>query len=600
MLRSHNPIPFALFCAPALFINVSAAELVATYNVQAQSEKIYYDTIEPVVAQIKLANNSEKKRRVEVAVWLEAGIDLRTDEQNKTVVLEPNETLSLPFRWDAQPLGMYGYALRCSVTGDMSGGAVDYFTVCDNYWNVALSTTHPFALTALYTEKQVTDRLAQLRKEFYNGFEKFFWAPDDFADMTPEDGKYFSGQVRYHESTEIIKFMIEEAHRHGMRATTYGKNMGSGSVGAEFVRANPEMVYRTNGRLNMQAKVRALHYWDKPQNWSGQQANEWQETNWIFYNMNKPEVIQHGSREIARSAKMLGWDGVRFDGHFAAKTSWEGESGKTHQLTPEESDALTASNIRHMKEIILAEHPNFYFGYNYLNSGAADAMRSQPLEFKELCRGGGHIMNEYIGQAGDVNHPLYRWETFTTLMADDQQIVRQHGGHYFPILNYVGSDLWYVNAIAYASGAHPYYRHVWGGFATRYAGVLWDCELERINDPDKLLSVPDGMWGRKFVHQRTSGEDRQQVIVHLINPPVRDVVTNDKDGRFPDPRRDLSLEVSPEALGEGWTLARATLLDPDDISQTKLPIPARSNGSHHIAIPEVRVWKVVVLDFSKS
>jgi hypothetical protein len=384
-----------------------------------------------------------------------------------------------------------------------------------------------------------------------------------------------------------------------MQATTYGKSVGGGSAGAAFARAHPEMLYRTDGRLNIQAKVRALYYWDKAQNWSGQDGAKWQDTNWVFYNMNKPEVVEYGSREIARSAQMFAWDGVRFDGHFAAQASWLDEEGKTHTLTPQERDAQTAANIRRMKEIIHATKPDFYFGYNYLNGGAAEALRAQPLEFKELCRGGGHIMNEYIGQVADVNHPLHRWDNFTSLMADDAQVVQQNGGHYFPILNYVGPDLWHVNAVAYAAGAHPYYKHVWGAFATRYAGVLWDKALQRMDDPSKLLSVSNGVWWNKFVHQRVVGKNRQQVIVHLINPPVKDVVTNDKDGKFPEPLQNVSLQISPSALGNNWKLTGATLLDPDKVSQEGIPL-TRTGKSTLVTIPEVRLWKVLVLDFSKN
>jgi hypothetical protein len=605
MRTVHKSLLFSclLLVCSALYAVAQSAETPAPLQlVSVQPEKIYYDAKAPITGQVALKNTTDAVQTARVTAWLEAGLGRKTPQQTQTVTIPAKQMVPVAFRWKAAPLGMYGYALQCRVEG--AGAPLaghEYFTVCDSYWNVALSSSHPIAYTAGATEKQITDRLAQLRSEYYNGYEEFFWAPDDFADMTPEQETYYSGQARYHESANNLKLLVREAHRLGMKVTTYGKSIGSGSAGAAFVRAHPETVYRNDdGWLNMEAKVRALAYWNKPQNWSGQAGDKWQETNWIFYNMNDPAVVEYGSLEVARSAQMFGWDGVRFDGHFAAHASWQDANGQTHRLTPQERDAQTAANIQRMKEIVHRTVPNFYFGYNYLNDSAAIALRTGPLEFKELCRGGGHLMDEYIGQAGGSNHPLHHWKDFIARMTDDTQAVQQNGGYYFPILNYKKPDLWYADAVAYAAGAHPYYTHVWGAFATRYAGVLWDRALQRVNDPTKVLSAPEGVWWRAFVHQRDAGKNRRQVIVHFINPPVSDVVTNDDKQGLPQPLHDMAVQVSPAALGTGWKLSAATLLDPDDVSQTSLALTPTTGGKAQVTVPHVRVWSVLVLDFTKN
>jgi len=590
------------FCIPviiAMLCQLSIAAASPELLFKVTSDRIYYDVSETLRGTVNIENSDTKPREIEIVAWLEADLDKKTDKQVKQIAIKPGDRAEVTFEWPNAALGLYGYALRCQLLENKQViyASTDYFTVCDNFWNVALMFGHPVAYTALYKRKQIIDRLTQLRGEFYNGFEKFFWAPDDFANMTPSEKVYYSGQARYYESVENLKYMIGEGHRLGMRAITYGKNMGGGTAGAAFARAHPEMVYIKDGRLRIEAKVRDLHYWDAEKNWAGKEGFRWQSTNWVFYNMNRPEVIDYGSDEIARSATIFKWDGVRFDGHFAAQSKWQDITGKVHQLTPDETDALTASNIRRMKQRIRKTHPKFVFGYNYLHDGAANRLASGSREFAELCRDGGHIMNEYAGQAKDVNHPWHRWEDWVQGITDDAQMVKRFGGHYFPILHYRGVDLWYTNAVTYAAGAHPYYNHVWGAFATRYAGILWDRQLRRINNPAGVVVAPLNLWWRRFVHQRSINERHTQVVVHLINPPIKPAIHNDaKDDTFPKPVRNIPVQFYPEAIDGGrWKLTRARLLDPDNVTQTNLTIHD-DHGTATVTVPELRIWQVLVFD----
>ena len=80
-----------------------------------------------------------------------------------------------------------------------------------------------------------------LRAAYCNWFEKTFWAPDDWGAMTTEPGAtWFSGQARRHENTEKLKLQIDAAHRHGIKAITYGKCMAGGNPGWELARRRPE------------------------------------------------------------------------------------------------------------------------------------------------------------------------------------------------------------------------------------------------------------------------------------------------------------------------------------------------------------------------
>jgi len=226
-------------------------------------------------------------------------------------------------------------------------------------------------------------------------------------------------------------------------------------------------------------------------------------------------------------------------------------------------------------------------------------MATTPRESTELCRGGGLIMNEYINQAGSVQHPLHRWETYAASVAEDVEAIKKLGGYYGPILSSENSaDGRYTNVFAYAAGAHPYYHHHWGAFITRFSAFVWDKALARVRTPDNLVLAPESVWWRHWVFERPMGRRHKQLIVHLINPPAKpNVGEGPKPEDVPPPVKQVMVRVLPTLLG-GFRPVRATRLSPEPLLQE--PVVVRPvEGTWQLDVPEVALWNILVIDLEK-
>jgi hypothetical protein len=227
-------------------------------------------------------------------------------------------------------------------------------------------------------------------------------------------------------------------------------------------------------------------------------------------------------------------------------------------------------------------------------------MAATPRESIELCRGGGLIMNEYINQAQSVQHPLHRWDVYAESVANDGEAIKKLGGYYGPILASQNSaDGRYTNIFAYASGAHPYYQHLYGAFVTRNSAYIWDDALTRIHTPENLIQAPASVWWRNWVFARPIDKKHKQLIIHLINPPARPTVgEGSKPEDVPPPLKNVEVRIFP-ALLDGWTPVRATRMSPEPAVREAVPV-APTEAVYKITMPEVALWTILVVDLEKK
>lgn len=602
--------PWSLWLSVGLALLAGAALAQATVGeapalrvVSVQSEKVLYGLKEPVKGAVTVGNAGKEPAQVMVSAWLEWEVDQSNKPQTATLSVEPGKTAVAAFVWKQAP-ARYGHALKAevSVRGRKLGAGEDYFNVCDNYWNVALPWAVGFMWDA-YDQKMmpkadpawVERYLGEMRKGFYNCFEHFFWAQDDFLGMVPTKEVWWSGQARYRESVSAIKLLIDRSHDNGIKATTYAKLTGAGPFGMDVARRHPEWVWQSGGTLAVDRNVQQIHDWDTTteKHWSG-----WVPVN---YNMNVPAVVDIGIKNLSDSATFFDWDGARWDGNFDVWSEVYDLEGKlVEKLTPDQVDARNAANMRRTKDYITKVHPQFRYGYNWTQGNWQQSMATSPRESTELCRGGGLIMNEYINQAAGVQHPLHRWEVYGPSVADDVEAIKALGGYYGPILTSENNpDGKYTNVFAYAAGAHPYYHHLWGEFVTRNSAFLWDNALKRVHGPENLVLVSSGVWWRNWVFERPVDASRKQLIVHLINPPAKPNVGESKAPEdMPPPLKSVEVRVLPGLLA-GWTPVRAACLSPEPALRETLPVEA-VEGVYKCTVPEVALWNVVVIDLQKG
>lgn len=601
--------------------------------------KLFLRTGEAPEGRIKVQNISKANQTLDIKVWLTNDLNVPVGEQNKKITIKPGETKQIDFKWDAGILHKYGHTMHAEVKSGkkLLASGEEYFTSADNVWEVGLAGGHPVAFTAdVKTKKQLEFYVNRFRKKYVNTYEKFFWAPDDFADMTPDVEIWYSGQARYHERKEFLKYMAAYARKIGVLPTTYGKSIGSGTAARDVIRKNPEMVYGYGNKMSFNPDTEELSKWQKDS------KPYWQGTGWANYNMNDPQTVAKGIDEIINSTKMLGWAGIRFDGHFAAKTGKHLSNGKIVDFTSEMADKQTAENMRLLKEKVRQKFPNYVFGYNYAQCVFAKLLYSQPRESIELCKDSGHIMDEYAKANYGGAHPFRKWSDYAAMLVEEAIIIRRLGGELFPMTGSSGVFGYYQAIFILTAGAHPngtpyLIKHSFNKFATRYAGILWDKKLEYVWHPEGLIIAPYSVMWRNYVRKLPMGKNRQRLIVHLINPPLQKTATesvrlekeikNRKAMRkkiaqeaskkkqkpdftkldalppiklFPDPQKNINIKIVPQAMDFKWKITKAILLDADNVSQKELPVDKSDRYFAQVSIPELKTWSVLVIDLTRK
>ncbi|OPZ87558.1 MAG: hypothetical protein BWY76_00397 [bacterium ADurb.Bin429] len=588
-----------LLLAGAVLAQAPAVQLAGV-----RSQKVLYGTKESIAGTVTVKNTGVEAATVTVRAWLTYDIDTMTKPQQATLTIEPGKTADAAFAW-RRGLGVYGHALATEVLQDdtVLARGEDPFNVCDNFWNVALPRALGFMWQA-YDAKMnpktdpswVQNYMKDFRGGYYNCFEHFFWAQDDFLGMVPTKDVWWSGQARYRESVVAIKTLIDTAHANGVKAITYAKLTGGGSYGMEMARRHPEWVWQNGGTLSVHRGVQSIAKWDEPLTRGLPQS--WVPVN---YNINDPKVVEIGIKNLCDSATFFGWDGARWDGNFNVRAeTFDLNGNPVDKLTPDQIDARNAENMRLTKAYISKVHPRFRYGYNWTQGNWSQTMATTPRESIELCRDGGLIMNEYINQADSVQHPLHRWDVYAESVANDVQAIKKLGGYYGPILaSQNTADGKYTNIFAYAAGAHPYYQHVWGAFVTRNSAFIWDNALTRVYNPENIIQVPASVWWRHWVFIRPIDAKCKQLIIHLINPPVKPTVGEGKKPEdVPPPLKNIEVRILP-ALLDGWTPTRATRLSPEPALREAVPVQA-VEGVFKLTVPEVTLWNIVVIDLKKG
>ena len=594
-----RPVYFAL-----IGILLSAAAFAATplppLQLTVQSTRLLYNVGEPVSGTATVKNNTTAPCTLTVRAWLEWELDGKTKPQQFTLTVPPGKSADAVFTWKKTPV-QFGYAIKVEAVpaGQPALTGENYFQVTDNLWKTGLIS----ALGKYSKSRKDLDRLAQ---EYYNVYEIFFWAPDDFLGLTPTVNSWYSGQARYHgaitgevtfpkefATTLGLKDLLAYGHAKGMRAISYAKLTGCGPYGFEAARKHPEWVWHNEGTLSCCPDAETLAYWDDRNH--KDVPNSWLP---VDYNMNDPKVVDIGIKSLSDSATMFGWDGARWDGNFDVRSQTFDFDGKqVEKLTADQVEARNADNMRRTKETISKAHPGYVYGYNCINTSVANNLLGNPRETAELCRGGGLLMNESIRGSADVNHPLHTWRKFADTVVDDTQRIKQLGGYMGPIMgNYGPADLKYAYVFAFAGGAHPYYSIDFGAFMTRYSYYCWDPALTQVSLPETTVNVNGNLWWNKWVFTRDLSPKHRQLIVHLINPPTVDEVGKQKT--LPPAQKDVTVMYYPFAQ-PGWTLQRVTRLNVDSLQPETLPITA-SLGVDAVTVPDVALWNILVFDLVKE
>jgi hypothetical protein len=511
------------------------------------------------------------------------------------------------------PQGELGYAVvaeYASADGTDRAEAAEYFNIAENFQRVAIFGGGLSTRDVVLDDATIRRGLTQARTGYFNATEYFAWAEDDMVAMSPDTDFWSSGQTNYRMNKQTLQRQIRLAHEQGFAVATYGKFVMSGLTGWETAYDYP---YDHRGQYNYPVgmwegvNVHELDrrrdkdftiYSKSPNVGDGGFRNWWS----TFMPINpdaSPRMARIAAEEVLRSIDMFGWDAIRWDGHPRG-AGWVqcGASGNYQAWAARQTQSL----VRYFKDIVAAKHPEFRHGYNYLlieqNKGHDWAVEDYELD--ELCRGGGLLMNESIGNASAG------W-TFAQIARNLQvegDLCRERGGYYLGISFAMSPrDIIIESALWAAAGCRPYNaamsREI-RRYCTRYSQYTFDERLRRLATPEKVLA-PRGdtkLWWQPFVYETPLADGKRQLVVNLLNLPLQVKRPNNRDsGNKPKLEWEMPAGTDPVTftltLPAGLRATGVSLIDPQTLAVTPLAL----NGNA-FEVPGVAAWQVAVIDLA--
>ena len=583
----------------AIDAKAAASEPAGVGIVKIFPDKLLYRRGEAGTVAVTVRNSSDQPMAGKLVLTLVH--DLNTvrpaGERDVTVPAGQEMVVDLPFTCGQEE---YGHEARVELRqGEkLLDVKSDVFNVCDSLWPVAIGGTSVMTgHSGLTDPKGIPAGVLQMRAQYVNWWEKIFWAPDDWGDMTPESEEWISGQSARWEKAANIKAMVAACKPHGIKSITYGKHTSMNNEGWELLRRHPDWFYLDErGHPCGSFHTYDLFHWNdfafhqtngKFDHKTFMNPGGW----WVSPDFRKAEPLEHGIRELIASAKQFGWDGVRFDGHWTAG-----------------NDELSTANMRRLKEALWNYDPNFLFGFNYSWSHGHQTSQHNNLgmvsfhhEFRESMAGGGMYMQEAIGQRYGFSETgsYTSWRDYALKEVAAANALRETGGSYHFIY---GTCPYYKFALGTAAGAHPAYGNLgsvpgcanWGRFLTRWSGLVWDLNLKPLAAEGQVeVSASSPVWWQEWLKERISNEHTRQVIVHLINPPVDDRIAA-QDQPMPQPLQNIKVRLK---IPREQALTQVMLVDPQ--RDAPVPLTFRKEGDWaELTVPSVEGWSMVVAEFS--
>ncbi len=497
-----------------------------------------------------------------------------------TVAAGKTAEKSMPFETGAELWGRGIEARARSASGE--DRAAHAFSVVTHPYQVAFhGRGTPMSGSDLWTPEQAeieAERIARANLDAYcNIYEAFAWAPCDYSEMTPDnDEPFYSGQTQYCKKRSSLQTLHRVFRKYGISSITYGKACASGLPGLQYAHRYPERmnVFGLFGFAHESCRVDIIdRMLENRYRKHGIHEDFWQ--SWIscWTHFGDLDAENYGCDEIVRSAKLLGWDGVRYDGHF---TWWQDPPG-------------CAKTVEYCAERIRRQIPGFAIGYNYMgprHNTPAGAFTD--VELAACASGGGMVMSEvYRNFIGDVAVNIGHLQA-------GGDMVRLHGGYWLAILDQ--GSIW-NNALVLAGGARPMGGTMLNKFGTRFSGYILDPAMRRLQDPGRIVKPvgEPGFFWDKFVYEKDTGADRAALILQLVNIGPGFAFTGAKSppiGVGPV-RRDVTFSLD---LPPGYRAESAFACDDYD---TFAPLPVALNGQR-LVVPQVKVWTLVVVNLRKS
>lgn len=498
----------------------------------------------------------------------------------------------------------FGHELRCSL---LKAGAVlhsrsEFFGVSRNVFRIGICGPAGPQDMRTFTSAQAAATMQAARRAYANWFERFAWAPCDYSNLAPETEVFYAGQTQYPGSITGYRNLIAEAHKAGVKAITYGKACAGGIEGFKTFQRHPEFFgHRPEGPASEAMSVFYLermlandyNLFAKPSD------GGWQHWASLWCDWSNPATVEFGAQAVVKSVEMLGWDGIRWDGHFVGAQ-------------------------RRFLEILKARCPNFVHGYNiaFANPGSKLFVPPDTTDFHEVAANHGMLMDESVRDWSHSNFSPGTIRPFYEALCREADYEKRIGGLPLAFTLDMGSaqDRSIGVLCVLAAGQRYCYITSPGDFAfgplpkflTRYSAFVWD-DTRRVANAEAAIKVsasvlpPSGglqgtraearttnaPWWNESVWLRTMPDGRQQLLIHLLNPPGYAAFSS-RVQTPPAPLADVAVKVSTP---NGARLLRAVHVSPDLPEGHVVLEPKAEGDAHSVTLPLLRTWSIVVLDY---
>ena len=549
-----------------------------------------------------------------------AGLDLRTPAGVQAIQVAPGRTAEVTFPWKAGD-SRFGHAMRARLSrnGTTLHESEEVFSVNDSVWNVAIQGG---GFTSWYgREEELARHVEANRRHYVNVEEAFSWQPSSWTDLTPDSADWWAGQNNFHNSRTGLETWLRLSHAHGIRMITYIWPTASGPDGFRDAQRDPDPITRTSsGALSSEffdvedLRLGALLH-GEPALWR-YQYGVWHA---LGINLGRLKAIDWAANEVIASAKMFGWDGVRFDNPpswsaMGAGLTWyeAGELGVTDMLArliPEWASqrtgtydelAISTRNLRYFrKRVADGIGPQFLISHNHDPVTVADG-RPNSAWMIECARDGQQIMDESIRKY------VTTWTGYQARIIEPVRALRAVGGHQTVVaLDEAPCPLAvaYAAIFTFAGGSHPYLDYGWSlplpgaytRFATRYGQFLWDMHLKAATPEATGIAVESEATLLWKPYLNTLEDTHQSyTILHLITPPTTDTIRPSAPTAIPPWPVAPVVTVATAEQPVAWVLSAEP-----DVRVAQVPVTG-APGAWRLAVDGHRLWSVVVLVRAKG
>ncbi|MHB9025357.1 MAG: hypothetical protein ACYC7E_14510 [Armatimonadota bacterium] len=582
---------------------------------QVRADRLWYRRNSDAVVTTTVCNHTDLPQQANLRCELVGDLAEARVVGTAPVTLQPHELKEVSCKFNVGKTE-WGREARVSLMQDNRtvAAASDYITVADNPYKICHAYGGIFGVKDVAYAKGY--RVPRFREGYVPVVEYFSWSPGMWADRSPEDEEWLSGQGNYRESKTGIRTFIELCHQTGIAVVTYAQSAFYGPKGFDWAREHPEwLAYDPRGRPQAWFDVEQVERQRDPHptdpQWYGTFGGG---SIWVA----NTDSIDHQAEELVKASQLFGFDGLRWDGHpLITTTPTMPDAGvppaaldwQARPITDiKDPDGVSAANIARINGRILKTFPNYIFGYNWAPEYAGVVWpKLMPKLWKAIVPDG-YILDEDLntrGQDGSADRNNL-WQTFAKRVVRSVDWVQPFGGYHYSGAITPGSHVFgcHMLAVLYAAGSRAAYidpHHFsldYSRFALRYGDMLFNNSLRRVKELEKVVVVnaKKPVWWKDYVYTQTIDARHSRTVVHLLNPPVKAYL--DYNEHQPPPALE-GIDVIGLAPSARATCARAWILSPDAEPFAVSVKPIWQSGQAILTLPKLRYWSVVIFEWSK-